>query len=218
MSEFAYCIILLLFHSIIHSLSIHIMKNIFSNFLVLSSLIGFFFFLAACEKNEEEPDIIEADLHHDSVNLTAPFLDPSIYEAAARFSASETSPFVGKNLVEISFFIQNLPDACEVRVYGMGTDNTPGELLYTQDVSGSIRPNRFNRHFLNPPLPIPQEDIWLSIRFSDTERNNIIGCDAGPAQGDGDWIYDDAFEVWLSFREYTNQEASINWNIRGHVD
>jgi hypothetical protein len=42
-----------------------------------------------------------------------------------------------------------------------------------------------------------------------------IGCDAGPAAPDGDWLYQDSDQEWQTFRQRTGE--SINWNIRGKV-
>jgi hypothetical protein len=45
-----------------------------------------------------------------------------------------------------------------------------------------------------------------------------IGCDAGPAVANGDWIVSSVDNDWKTYRDFTNATVSINWNIRGQVE
>ncbi len=178
-------------------------------FIILAISLAF----TACDKDE----IIDADLYHDGPNNTAPFFDPGIYEAAARFTSNEMSQFSGKQLEVFEFFILNLPTACEIRVYGEGTNNEPGPLLTSADVTNVINSNSWNNLTLSTPVPLDGSEIWLAVRLTHGQRTNSIGCDSGPADSDGDWTFSDDDNEWKSYRERTSQQVNINWNIRGQV-
>ena len=55
----------------------------------------------------------------------------------------------------------------------------------------------------------------LVYGFDMPKRNNL-GCDAGPTDGGGDWLFRDSDGEWDSFRQRAGGE-SINWNIRGII-
>ncbi|NBC09496.1 MAG: hypothetical protein GVY26_20080, partial [Bacteroidetes bacterium] len=46
-------------------------------------------------------------------------------------------------------------------------------------------------------------------------QQQSIGCDAGPNQSNGDWLYDSNDSQWLPYTDRTPE--SINWNIRGEL-
>jgi len=175
---------------------------------VLASLV----FLVAC--NDDEDSRPTNVLRHDGDNRTAPFLEQGDYEAAARFTAEETMVFEGQLLERVSFFIAELPSTCEVRIYQGGTDQAPGQLVYSADVSNAVEPLQFNDHALRDDITINDEDLWVSIFFSHGGRQQTIGCDAGPRDPNGDWITEN--QQWTNFQQFSGGE-SINWNIRVFV-
>ncbi|MEZ4885966.1 MAG: hypothetical protein R3E32_14625 [Chitinophagales bacterium] len=180
--------------------------------------ITFFLFLYALSFMAcQDENTIDADLHYDGENVTAPFLDVGTYEAAARFPVSVTTAFQGKNLEEVEFFIVERPDACAIHIYGQGTSSGAGTLLYSANVSNSINANSWNRHTLATPLAINGEDLWISVVFTHNSVLASVGCDAGPAELNGDWLYSNYDNEWRTLNFRSNQQVDINWNIRGYV-
>ena len=132
------------------------------------------------------------------------------YEAAARFTTTETAPVAGGKLTEVQFYIQTVPDTCRVRIYGAGTATTPGAILYSADVTpiGAS----WNTHVLTSDVTVTANDLWISIEFRDTLTQPTIGCDPGPAAPNGRWLYDSSSGSWAPF------VVDVNWNVRGVVE
>jgi hypothetical protein len=148
-------------------------------------------------------------LHYDNDNVTAPLLAAGTYEAAARFTTADTQGLEDGELIEVRFFIATAADSCVVSVYGDSGSDTPGALLYSDDVTGSVTGGEWNTHTLDDPVPIPDGDLWIAIRFAHAGGQQTIGCDNGPADPNGRWLWD---ATWTPFA------ANINWNIRGVVE
>lgn len=187
------------------------MKNIFLLLLPLLLL------LSACGE-DEEPIVQTATFQYDGDNQTAPILDPGVHIMAARFTAAQTNTYQGKTLDRVEFFLLDIPSVVELRIYEANTASTPGDLLYTADLSSDLRSNSWIGHRLTTPLDISGEDLWIAIRVVHNFAAQSLGCDRGPASNNGDWILTDSATSWQTFREVTNNESSINWNIRGFVD
>ena len=168
----------------------------------------------ACSEDENNFDL-DNTLHYDGPNQTAPVLPAGEYEAAARFTSAELAEFVDRQLLEISFFIANLPESCTIKIYGEGSVDEPGNVMYSASVSGSLRPFSWNTHEIRNPIDITGKDIWISIAVTHASTQQSIGCDAGPAHPDGDWLYRDTEQNWSTYRQISGE--SINWNIRGRV-
>ena len=184
------------------------MKKYLFLFLAIS------FTLVSCEKDEDP--ITELELHLDGPNQSAPFFDPGTYEAAARFTANYTREYEGKNLEAVEFYLAELPDQCEVRIYDIGSATEPGDLLYSAEIT-NLGSNAWNKHTLNTPLELSGDDLWISIKVTTDERSNIMGCDPGPANSNGDWTFSSEDNAWQTYRDRTNNIVNINWNIRGDV-
>jgi len=178
-----------------------------------SLLFGLMLLLAACGEDERS---IENSLRYDGDNLTAPTLPADTYETAARFPASITNNFVGQQLTQVSYFVAETPLQTNLIIYSGGTSSAPGQVVYEATLTGTITQNAFNAHVLSTPLDITGEDLWLSIRFRLNRQVQAIGCDAGPGDVNGDWMYLESTNEWTTFNAFSGGE-SINWNIRGVV-
>lgn len=178
-------------------------------------LLAIVLFGTGCE--EDNPTLPEPDLNYDGPNQSAPFLPDGTHEAAVRFPASETGLFTGQELTAVDFFLQSVPFQTIVRIYGEGTDSSPGQLLHEQNLSTGVTPNSWNRYNLTTPVPITGEDLWISVLVEHNERLASIGCDPGPAVANGDWLLAESRNNWTTLRQYSNQGIDINWNIRGFV-
>lgn len=186
------------------------MKRIF--LLLLPAILLF----SACGDDDEgnQPDLVD-ELAYDGDNNTGPLLAPGYYEAAALFPADLVQQYTGRRLEAITFFIGQLPAGCEVKVYE-GTDNgKPASLIFATDVTSGIVAPSWNRLALDPPITLAEDDIWLSIGLTHDQEQQSIGCDAGPNQPNGDWLFDDNDALWLPYT--TRTPESINWNIRGEL-
>jgi len=162
--------------------------------------------------NDDDDRVAEITLNHDGENVTAPNLPADIYEAAAQFTIAETTPFIGQNLSEVTYYMYDAPLSTRLIIYG-GDGNQPGEVLYEQSLTGTITPNEWNSHVLSTPIEITGGGLWISLQLRHDGTQQSIGCDAGPTDGGGDWLFQDSDNVWRAFRQRTGE--SINWNIRG---
>lgn len=188
------------------------MKNAFLFFFPL------FLLLSACGNDDEEPPVQTSTFQYDGENQTAPILNAGEHIMAARFTQDLTQPFSGQTLDRVEFYLQDIPSVLEIRVYGANTASEPGDLLYFADLSSDLRSNSWIGHLIADPVTITGEDLWIAIRVVHNFDLQSVGCDFGPAGGNGDWILTDPSTSWRTFREVTSNDADINWNIRGFVD
>ena len=180
------------------------------------------FFGISCKK--EETVVVENSsgptveppysmLHYDGSNMDAPLLGAGTYEGAARFSASQINAFVGGEITKVWFYLKNLPQSCEVRIYQSDAGSSaPDTLLYSANVTGDMEAGRWNDHTLPNSLEIPDKDIWISIRVVHSSDTRSLGCDPGPAIDNGDKMWTSSGGQWITLRQYDG--TNINWNIR----
>lgn len=185
--------------------------------LVLCLLIG-----SGCSNSSDDggqvldpPGSDEVQLHYDSANVTSPFLVAATYEAAARFPSAETAAVDEGALTEVRFYVASAPASCRVKIYGANAPDSPGTELYSADVTASIVPNSWNSHELQNSVAITNQDLWISIEFTHAAGQSTIGCDGGPADADGNWLFASTDLSWITFQQRAG--ADINWNIRGIV-
>ena len=179
------------------------------NLLVLLALIGL---TIACGSDDASEGTL---LRHDGDNNTAPFLPAGIHETAARFSSDVVRNFTGQQITELLYYIEDVPQDLEIRIYEGGA-TSPLALRYSEVVTGQTSSNEFNTLVLSEPFTIGTEAIWLAVRMTLTEEAQVIGCDAGPRNPNGDFI-DFSLQGWSTFNALNSVE-SINWNIRGRVE
>jgi len=168
--------------------------------------------ITACGDDDDPQNL----LSYDGENVTGPLLQAGTWEAAVRFTTAETTPFTGQRLTEVTFYMGPAPSGAAVRIYGPGSNNLPGSLLYTAEVGNAIRTNSWNTHTIASPIEITGEELWISIGLVHQGNQQSIGCDAGPAATNGDWLFWDGDGDWQTYRARTNE--SVNWNIRGIVE
>lgn len=156
-------------------------------------------------------------LSYDGDNNSAPLVEAGEHEFAARFLAAQTSFFEGRELTHVDFFTgPNLPAKCEVKVYGANNSVSPGDLLYSKDVTSDLKGQDWNRHELSTPVTIETGDLWISIAVTHATEQQSVGCDLGPANPNGDWLFKSTDGTW---ERYAVRQApeSVNWSIRGIV-
>lgn len=185
------------------------MKNLLP-FLLVSFLAVFI----ACDKDDNS-DAVQL-LSYDGSNANAPELPAGNYIFGVRFPANETEVFQDSLLTEIRFYVKNPPRNLFARVYGAGTNEAPGALLYESNaLTALVESESWYTHTLTEPLTITGEELWLAVSFTHDNSLRSIGCDSGPAVANGDFIFDESLNTWSKFSEETPE--SVNWNIRGRA-
>ena len=189
------------------------MKVKFPLLLLFSCLLAF-----SCSNDDDGPSVPDADLNYDAENFSAPLFEDVTFEAGCRFPANLVSNFSGQELTEVRFYIMELPSSCELLIYRAGSPSTPAATpIYSANLTNDISANQWNAHRLAVPVEILEEDLWINVKVSHAGGVQSIGCDAGPAIQNGDWL---SLENggWQTLRNYSNDEVNINWNIRGYLE
>lgn len=173
--------------------------------------------LSACKDDDLDFVYDPGRMHYDGPNLTAPFLPAGTAEAAAKFPPKILKLYEGRNIDAVQLSIYEIPDACSLVIYGNGSRNTPGAVIYEQDITGILEANKWNTIMLPSVIPIPSSgDLWIAIRSTQSDRLQVIGCDAGPSKDNGDWLYESGDGQWRSFLDRGGDD--INWNMRAVID
>ncbi|MFK7810002.1 MAG: hypothetical protein AB8F74_19510 [Saprospiraceae bacterium] len=156
-------------------------------------------------------------LRLDGDNVSAPLLDPDTYQAAVRFSSTLTTPYSGFKLTEVDYYILDAPGSCKIIIYDEAATGTgPGDILFTSpDLTGRINGADWNTYTLPTPIELSGDDLWIAVEVDHPSSLRTVGCDAGPAQSNGDWVLASTVGQWQTLRDFTSDAVSINWNIRG---
>jgi len=175
---------------------------------------------SSCEDDDNE--VVAESLNYDGDNFTAPFVDAGQHVFAAYFPPGRTQQFSGRSLERVSFWIQDVPGATSVVIFAEGADDdAPGAELYRSlDLSQRIRNRGWQDHFLTTPLTLEADQgIWIAVESDiPSDRFQAIGCDQGlNFNPNGDRFRIPQGPTWTNFEDFTDGEATINWNIRGFL-
>lgn len=176
-------------------------------FLLTISILAF-----SCGEDTSEPSGNNV-LNYDGENFTAPTFPAGVYEYAVRFPSDVTENVEGRSIVEINFYLYEAPARAVVNVSPDLTPTLPGDIVASKEIT-SFTPNSWNTVRLNTPFVLDGRPIWVGIEVEHSGQMQTIGCDEGPANIHGDWLYVDETQTWETFRDRTNQNESVNWNIR----
>ncbi len=167
-------------------------------------------FITSCGKDKD----LDLLLSYDGDNFSAPILDAGVHELGVLFPSSETNDYKDNQLIEVSWFTgPQAPIRTEIIIYGPGSNNTPGTVLYTADVTSGLRLGDWNSHTLATPVTLTGEDLWIVVKVNHTISQQSVGCDSGPNVTNGDWLF--SADNWSPFTTRTGE--SVNWNIRGVI-
>lgn len=196
------------------------MKRLPIHFLMLSALVVLF---ASCDRQNLTPaPVIEppmVQLNYDGDNLTAPLLPAGIYEAGVKFTPAELVGLDGKTLSQVILFMQDIPVAATVRVFEGTTNGAPETLLSSQGVRSDLEAFSWNQIFLTSPVAIDSDkDLWVTFRFELGQELQSLGCDPGPANENGDYLFENADNLWQKLSARTGGGIDINWNLRAVVE
>ena len=169
------------------------------------------FILSSCKKDD-----FTLFLNYDGNNVTSPTLPAGTYELAARFPSEETNAFVGNQLKIVDFYMTLEPQFVRLKIYGEGDAGEPGNVLFSKEVSKDVEIEQWNRIELENPIEITGEDIWISLRVTLASQQQSVGCDAGPGNENGSFVYIDNSDSWTTYQLWAGE--SVNWNIRGGIE
>ncbi len=185
------------------------------HFLLLPIAIGIAALTVTACKDDEAPS---SDLlRHDGNNATGPLLAAGFHELAVYFPASEMAEFTGKKLVELQVFVGVKPQDLTLKVYGKGTAIAPGAVLYEKTITvSSLTTPDWNNHTISTPITLDGDDIWIAVGVIHTVEQQSIGCDSGPNEAGGDWLFSGSDSEWKTYTERTGE--SVNWNLRARIE
>jgi len=169
--------------------------------------------LAAACGGDDEPDIPSDRiiLSYDGPNVTAPTFPAGLYEFAVRFPSMLTGAAEGRSIEQVTFYLYEAPAEMYINISTDVTPTLPGEILNTQRVSG-LTTNAWNTVTLNEPFFLDGSPVWVGIEVNQNSNIQTVGCDAGPANPNGDWLYDEENMEWETFFNRTSE--SVRWNIK----
>ncbi len=135
------------------------------------------------------------------------------YRVAAMFPVDMIQPYIGMMINSVDVYINDPVTAAKIQIYDMGSLLTPGpgELLLEQAFTGVA--NSWNTVVLDDPIYITGKDIWVGWWMSAAGGTFAPGCDAGPANPNGDWI--STGPGWSHLGD--NPDLNYNWNIRANL-
>ena len=145
--------------------------------------------------------------NNDAIGLT----DGGTFQVCAMFPASMVGQYTGMELTEMDVYINDAPDDMTLKIYGQGSANAPGALIYEQAVTPTAI--AWNTISLDTPVTISGGDIWVGYELTHTAGFFVAGTDAGPAVLNGDWISTGATWDRLSVLG-----LDYNWNIRAKLE
>ncbi len=180
-------------------------------------LLPIFFLVSACSDDGPEVPEEATVLSYDGDNLTAPTFPQGLYEFASRFPSALTRNLEGQSITQVSFYMYDEPALMYLNISTDETTTAPGDILNTQLITNAT-PNSWNTITLNTPFLLDGSSVWVGIEVTHDIEQQSVGCDAGPAFPNGDWLYDEENMVWATFSDRTSGSESVNWNIKAIVE
>ncbi len=150
-------------------------------------------------------------LNYDGDNFTAPILPPGHYVFAMRLPATTLSRLTGQSIKSVDIYMYDIPNDVELVIYNE-SGNLPSSELYSQNITNTLSPNGWNSITLGTPYITDGTSLWIGIDINNNQLLQSVGCDQGPANPNGDWLYDSADDEFIRFSNRVND--SVNWNIR----
>jgi len=163
------------------------------------------------DNNRDRDETLRYD---DGINTEAIGNDADqIWRVAARFPADMVQPFIGMEIYQVEVYINDLSLSHTVQIYGMGPFITPGPgaLLYEQDFTPDAA--SWNTIVLDEPVVIDGQNVWVGYMFDKPGGVYTPGCDAGPANANGDWLSHGLALGW----GHLAPGLDYNWNIAAYL-
>lgn len=158
------------------------------------------------------PSLTEVILHYDGPNFEAIGLTAGgTFHVAARFPSSMMGQYVSYALESVDVYINDVPDNAILKIWGAGTGFAPGAILHQQTFTAT--PNSWITVMLTNPVILDGAGIWVGYEVTHAASNYPAGCDAGPANPNGDWISLDG----VTWEHLAGYGLNYNWNIRAKL-
>jgi Secretion system C-terminal sorting domain len=154
------------------------------------------------------------EIHYDNDHVNAIGSANTDFIIAAKFNQYILSPYVGDAIAQVKVYVNNptVGNTGVVKIYGAGTLSEPGDLIYSSS-SVHVDPNSWNTIPIPVLVTVPPSDLWIAFEATSgpSGSHSWAGCDSGPNDPDGQYIYYSG-----SWRILTALGASFtyNWNIR----
>jgi hypothetical protein len=157
------------------------------------------------------------ELGWDGVNTNAIGAANADFIVATKLTPSMLTPYIGKGLVRVKFYIRDLTvgNTVTVKVYAAGTATAPGAEIHSAPMT--VTANSWMTYTLPAYIDITGTDIWLGVRGTSLADPNQYwaGCDAGPNLPNGQYMYFN--NAWTTLAAL-NPALTFNWNLRGVID
>lgn len=163
--------------------------------------------MASCADDDNGDAVTK---HYDGDNANAPALTAGVWEFGVRLPEDLLVDVHDLSLSGVEVFIYNIPQELTLRVY---EDNAGdfGRQVHSQTVTG-LSVNSWNTINLTTPVENNGDGLWMALEVNHGSDIQVVGCDAGPANPNGDWLYDGADELYRRFIDRTGTD--VNWNMR----
>jgi hypothetical protein len=146
--------------------------------------------------------------NNDAIGLTA----GGTFNVAARFPSSMVGQYAGYVLTSVEVYINDVPSGANLKIWGAGSGTAPGAVLHQQTFTSSA--SSWVEVQLSNPVLLDGTDIWVGYEVTHGAGQFPAGCDAGPANPNGDWISTDGV-VWEHLAGFG---LNFNWNIRATLN
>jgi hypothetical protein len=157
------------------------------------------------------------EIHYDNDFVSGIGSANTDFIIAVKFNQYILAPFVGDAIAQVKVYINN-PTAGNtgvVKIFSAGTSLEPGPLLYSSSPV-HVDSNSWNTIPIPDLVTIPPSDLWIAFeaKSGPTGSHSWAGCDSGPNDPDGQYIF-----YGGSWRLLTALGASFtyNWNIRAVI-
>ena len=137
------------------------------------------------------------------------------WKCAVRFDSVFLDTLYGSDLTAVNIHIRKADFSyVEINVWEGGSFGDPGNLIYQQDITDSVRIERWTTHTLTAPIPLIQgKEYWVGY-YIEATGDYPSSTDDGPvAAGFGDWMFTNG--EWLEIS--TSYSLFLNWCIEGVV-
>jgi len=183
----------------------------------INILFSFVLFLAFGVYAQNHPnDLLE--IHYDNDFAIGIGSANKDFIIAAKLNQYLLAPYNGDAIAQIKVYINNptVGNTGAVKIYSAGTSSAPGDLLYSSSPV-HVDSNSWNTIPIPDLVTIPESDIWIAFEATSGPKGSYswAGCDSGPDDPDGQFIYYNG-----SWRHLTDLGAlfTYNWNIRAVIE
>lgn len=147
-------------------------------------------------------------LHYDGPNHTGIGLtNGGTFKVAVRYPSSMVYPLTGGHIKKVQLYLKEWPSSCILKIWDAGTSTSPGNEIYSQDVTNEVW-GGWQTFTLNTPVEIAGTDCWVGYQLTHEAGQHPAGIDAGPGDPNGYWIY-------LGSGPWSTTIG--NWNIRSII-